>query len=333
MEEILPRLYRIQVPLPGSPLKSVNSYVIKGENYGKIGEEGRNLIIDTGMNRQECKEALEEGLKELNIDLHRTDLFITHMHADHLGLVNEVATETSKIYFNYPDMQFMVEDIWDKMGQVATQSGFPPDALYKALKRHPGNRYSPTSDIDFTFLKEGDVLRVGGYKFQCLETPGHTPGSICLYEPEWKVIITGDHVLGDITPNISMWLDGRDPLGHYLDSLDKIYDLPVELVLPGHRRIFSDLQARIRELKEHHHQRIREVMEIIDEKGMDAYQIASYMDWDIQARSWAEFPVAQQWFAAGEARAHLRHMEEKGLVKSFPKGEKILYLPADKCCR
>ncbi len=317
VEEVLPRLYRVSVPLPGSPLKSVNSYVIKGED--------RNLIIDTGMNRPECKEVLLEALKQLDIDPEITDLFITHVHADHLGLVHEVASLHSYIYFNLPDMELARGDIWKRLGRVAAKGGFPVETLRRALERHPGNRYSPSSGVEFTYLVEGNMLEAGGYSLQCLETPGHTPGSICLYEADHQFIITGDHVLGDITPNISAWLDGFNSLKHYFSSLDKIYNLPVRLVLPGHRSLFTDLKKRIKELKEHHARRLEEVREILEGEEMDAYQVASFMSWDIDAVSWNEFPVAQQWFAAGEALAHLKYMEENGEVESRESGEKILY--------
>ena len=80
-------IYRLEIPLPGSPLKAVNSYVIKGRE--------RNLIIDTGMRRKECLDAMRAGLDALDISLPDTDFFITHFHADHLGLVSDLATETA----------------------------------------------------------------------------------------------------------------------------------------------------------------------------------------------------------------------------------------------
>ena len=67
-EEILPSLYRIKVPLPGSPLKATNSYVIKGTE--------RSLIIDTGW-REDCMRALVSGLKKCGVDLRQADFFIT----------------------------------------------------------------------------------------------------------------------------------------------------------------------------------------------------------------------------------------------------------------
>jgi len=307
MEEIMPGLYRIEVPLPGNPLKAVNSYVIK--------DKERDLIIDTGMNRPECREALEAGLEELEVERDRTDIFITHVHADHLGLAGEISGSSSRVYFNRPDIELLRRDIWERMGSFAARCGFPVEELRRALERHPGNRYSPSRELTFTFLQEGDLLSTGGYQFKCLETPGHTPGSICLYEPHKKIMVTGDHVLGDITPNISLWSEDANPLQLYMASLDKIFPLEVSRVLPGHRRLFNDLQGRIKELKKHHQLRLAEIQELLGREALNPYQLASRMSWDIEAKSWEEFPITQRWFATGEAMAHLKYMEEKGMLE------------------
>jgi glyoxylase-like metal-dependent hydrolase (beta-lactamase superfamily II) len=97
VEKILPGIYRIIVPLTGNPLGWVNSYVIKGR--------GRSLLIDTGLNKKECLDALQGGLRELEVDLKRTDLYITHNHADHYALAPTIADERSTIYLNRPDKE------------------------------------------------------------------------------------------------------------------------------------------------------------------------------------------------------------------------------------
>jgi len=68
-------------------------------------------------------------------------------------------------------------------------------------------------------------------------------------------LLSGDHVLGDITPNNFATADENDTLGTYLASLDKVHDLDVALVLPGHQHVFNNFRRRIRELKRHHQER------------------------------------------------------------------------------
>jgi glyoxylase-like metal-dependent hydrolase (beta-lactamase superfamily II) len=319
-EEILPSLYRIKVPLPGSPLKATNSYVIKGTE--------RSLIIDTGWNREDCMEALVSGLKECDVDFRQADFFITHMHADHAGLVSALAGEGARIYFGRADADIIrsaTPEHWEEQLNFARKRGFPGEELDRAIGSHPGRRYSPNTSLNLCVSKDGDAISIGDYLFRCIETPGHTEGHICLYEPGKKIFICGDHILVDITPNITLSADGRNPLKEYLVSLDKVYDLDVELVLPGHRSIFKNQKERIRELKQHHQTRLREVISILGKGKQNAFQVASQMTWDIGYRSWDLFPPAQKWFAFGEAMAHLKYLEEEGKVERQIEGQGLVF--------
>jgi len=312
IDTIRPGLHRIEVPIPRSPLKAVNSYVLTSRD--------RNLVIDTGMRRPECEEALRGGLAELAIDLSATDFFITHLHADHLGLVGELATDTSCVYFNRPDGELIeagIQDpgVWyEPVIDRARKGGFSDEEIEEALRRHPGLRFSPTSYPDFVFVDDGDELEIGDYRFVVVATPGHTPGHLCLYEPSLKILMSGDHVLGDITPNITMWRENDDSLGDYLESLEKVAKLDVELALPGHRTAIEDCRGRIAELEEHHRRRLAEVMAILADRSATAYEVASKMTWDIVAKSWPDFPVVQKWFAVSEAAAHLYYLERRDKV-------------------
>jgi len=305
-EEICRNLYRIEVPLPDSPLKSLNSYVIKGKD--------RNLVIDTGFNRKTCLVAMQTGLSALGIDLSRTDFFITHLHADHFGLVGRLATGTSQIFFSRPDAEIMESwEGFEPMIAFAGKNGFPENELRTAIEQHPGNKFGSDWIPALHILTDGDRIEVGEYGFECVATPGHTLGHICLYESDQRLLIAGDHILGDITPNIQCWSNTENPLRHYLESLDKVRRLAVDLVLPGHRSLFSNCSQRIQELEQHHERRLDEVRKILDGTSLTAYTVASRMTWDIRG-AWEEFPVAQKWFATGEAISHLRYLEEEGRI-------------------
>ncbi len=302
-EEILPGFYRLEIPLPDSPLKSLNSYIITGST--------RNLIIDTGFNRDECLAVMQKGLNDLNIDLACTDFFITHLHADHFGLVEKLKTPSSTIYFNRPDAEIL--DGWDgfeHMFAYAAKNGFPEFELRNAFNQHPGKKFGTQWVPELKILQDGDLLEVGDYKLTCIETPGHSLGHTCLYEADKKLLISGDHILGDITPNIQGWSDEQNMLKFYLNSLDKVSLLDVDIVLPGHRRLLKNFRERIEELKHHHMARLDEILSILDRGSRHAYGVASKMHWDIKCDSWEQFPIPQKWFATGEAIAHLRYLEE-----------------------
>ncbi|MFP3981437.1 MAG: MBL fold metallo-hydrolase [Desulfobacterales bacterium] len=321
-EELYPGFYRLQIPLPESPLKSLNSYVVRGRS--------RNLVIDTGLNRDVCKTAMMEGLAEIGVGLDSVDIFITHLHADHFGLVSELAGEQTRIYFNRPDSE-LIEN-WqgfEPMIQYGGKSGFPEETLREALHQHPGFKYGTGWMPEMRILQDGDKLAVGDYEFTCIQTPGHTQGHTCLWEPDRGIFVAGDHVLYDITPNIQCWSEDDNPLGDYLASLDKVRGLDVALALPGHRSLFTDFRGRIDELKRHHANRLAEVEEILAASSpMHAFDVASQMTWDLSTKNWEEFPVAQKWFATGEAIAHLRYLEVDNRIRRARRDPVIMYEPA-----
>ncbi len=316
--EVLPGIFRIEVPLPRNPLRSVNSYVILGDE--------RNLIIDTGMNREECREVLDKGLAEIGLDLSRTDIFLTHYHADHMGLAPHVATPTSKIFMSREDSAVISEkEYWRDMLKYALLNGFPPVDPQEALRKHPGYRYGPLEKMDLTHLKDGDHLEVGEYDLTCVITPGHTVGHSCLYEPNRRILFSGDHILGDITPNISLWSEKGDPLGDYLQSLDRVAGMEINLTLPGHRTRIRNAGKRIQELKEHHKERAHEIEVILEGGEMNAFAVASGMTWDMTYDSFDDFPIMQKWFALGEAIAHLRYLETGKRISSRSASGQIVY--------
>jgi len=326
-QEIFPDLYRIKIPLPDTPLKYLNSYVIKAEP--------RSLIIDTGLNHERCLNAMHEGLAKINLDLKKTDIFITHLHADHFGLVGKLADHTTRVFFNRPDAEII--ENWqgfEPMIRYAVKNGLSDETLRLALSNHPGRKFASDWRPPLRMLYDGHHLEVGRYRFTCVHTPGHTRGHMCLYEPRQKFLIAGDHLLNDITPNIQCWSEDDNPLKNYLDSLDRVRGLDVAWVLPGHRRLFQNYRERIDELKVHHARRLEEVLDILTEQSpLNAFQIASQMTWDIKAETWDAFPPAQMWFATGEALSHIRYLENKGLIQRMTEDPVITYMLADRLVR
>jgi glyoxylase-like metal-dependent hydrolase (beta-lactamase superfamily II) len=309
VQEIYNGIYLIEIPIPNNPLKALNSYVILSPD--------KTLIIDTGLNRPECIAAMRQGLAELDVDPGNAFFLITHMHADHSGAVGELTGPDSTVYASSIDAAIINSmgrsmEHWNTMKEYARRCGFPAAELEQAIERHPGFKYGNKREIPFAILKEGDILNIGGYSFRCIETPGHTRGHICLYDSGEKLLFSGDHILNSITPNISSWSDEENPLAVYLASLDKIARLPVAFFFPSHRRPGANCAERIAELKEHHHLRSGDVLEILANGPVSAYEVASRMRWDLTYASWEQFPAAQKWFATGEAVAHLQYLVSVG---------------------
>ena len=304
-EESLPCIFRIEVPLPNNPLKSLNSYLVKGNS--------RHLLIDTGFNRPECWQALMDALKHLGVHTDQLDVFVTHLHADHCGLASQMATsDKATIWTSAGDAVFINQSVteayWDKWFNNMLAHGCEKEMLAKLKSSHPAIIYAPERAIQFAFTKDGDVLHYGNYELHVLGTPGHSPDHLALYIPSEKVLFSGDMILGDITPNISRWEGVKDSLGAYLESLDKLATMDIVCTLPGHRRVVNDTAGRINALKEHHQIRLDAVLEILKAGPMIATEVASKMQWSMRGMTWDEFPPPQKWFATNEALSHLDHL-------------------------
>jgi glyoxylase-like metal-dependent hydrolase (beta-lactamase superfamily II) len=320
IEEILPNLYKIEVPLPNNPLGAINSYVLRS------GE--RSLVIDTGMNQEECRRVLSAGLKKLSVDLRQTDYLITHWHADHLAGVVNLATDASAIYLSDVEASVITSGTygpWERFPDFLRLNGFPESELQTVVKVYSSPRYRPTKALDIHPLTDGDSIVIGDYSFKCIETPGHSPGHMCLYEPGKRIFVSGDHILPKITPIVSLMSYEDNPLGEYLESLDKVYSLDVVLVLPAHGNVFNRFKERIQELKKHHEMRADEVLRILRRDEQDAFEVASQMTWDVKYASWQKFPPNQRWFACGEAMAHLKYLEQKGKVQMKLRNRKVVF--------
>jgi glyoxylase-like metal-dependent hydrolase (beta-lactamase superfamily II) len=319
IEEVAVDLYRVEIPLPGNPLKSINSYILKGQD--------RNLIIDTGMNQEECMKAMQAGLKSLGVDLRGQKTFRTHFCRS--SGCSDLTTDRSTIFLSQADAdrfhKLVFGTLWDDMSQYTLLNGFPENELKGALPNHPARLYGIKEPLSFRLLKDGDSVGIGNYLFRCVETPGHTKGHMCLYELHAKILVSGDHILNDITPTVSLRSDHDNPLKEYLASLDKVDALEIDLALPGHRKIFKNCRERIGELRSHHQERLNEIRSILEGGGKNAYEVASRMRWDVMYDSWDQFPALQKWFATGEAISHLKYLEDKGMIRREIQNQKMLF--------
>ncbi len=320
VDKIREGIYRITVGLPGNPLRYLNSYVIM--------EEGRNLLIDTGFNQPECLADLKAGILELQLDMNRTDIFLTHFHADHSGLTAKIAAPGTRIFMNETDkllLDLVIEkpdDYWLPTEAIYLKEGYPPEELTRTRSANPSKNLVSDEVFDYIPVTDNMILPFGRGNLKCIFTPGHTPGNTCLYDMERKIFFSGDHILFDITPNITTWESMPDALSYYLNSLEAVADIPVEMTLTGHRENNGDFKKRIEELSEHHKERLNDIVEILALfPGLNGYEVTGKMKWSIRAKNWAEFPPAQRWFAVGEAISHLNYLvDEKRIVRREAEG-------------
>jgi glyoxylase-like metal-dependent hydrolase (beta-lactamase superfamily II) len=172
-------------------------------------------------------------------------------------------------------------------------------------------------------LVHGESAGVPGREVRVLWTPGHTPGHVCLYldEPGRPTrLLSGDHLLPTISPVVSLYPENpgdepTDPLGDYLDSLERIAALAPEEVLPAHQYRFTDAPARVRALLDHHADRLAELHAQLKHGPLTLWQAAQGMHWN---RPWAELNFLARHLALSEAAAHLRRLVKTGLAEEVP---------------
>ena len=321
-KQIADNLWQLEIPLEGNPLKTLNSYLIVGKE--------KSLLIDTGFRWTSCRLAMEKELAEVGVDQSGMDLFATHLHSDHVGLAPELIRPGCRILIGEIDgpgvEDYIDDEVWRDMYAAYVRDGFTWEEVDHLWDENPAQEAAPEVWEQYAYVKDGDILSYGGHDLRCVLTPGHTPGHICLYEEKNRWLFCGDHVLFHISPNICRWTSMPDALGSYLESLQIVRELPVELLLPAHRDETGDLVARVDELTAHHLRRIENAWQTVkDEPGLTGYEIAGRMRWKIRSRSWEDFPLQQKFFAVGEALAHLDYLQVRGRVERRLEDEKYSY--------
>jgi glyoxylase-like metal-dependent hydrolase (beta-lactamase superfamily II) len=161
-------------------------------------------------------------------------------------------------------------------------------------------------------IEHGDLVDAPGLRLRALWTPGHTPGHLCFHDEARDVLLTGDHILPRITPNVSSYDMTSNPLADYLASLETLRGIQPSEVLPAHEYRFTDLDSRLTDLTEHHRERLAEAergLIAAGSAGTTAWQAATGVTW---SRPWAGLASFQRQAAIGEVLSHLRYLQARG---------------------
>jgi glyoxylase-like metal-dependent hydrolase (beta-lactamase superfamily II) len=326
MTEIIPGVYWLKLPMivnDQSDLPFVNAYVIRGKDG--------YLLVDTGWNTEESFEALTKGMAEIGADVKSIiQIIVTHVHPDHYGMAGHIKKisgaslamhhiEKDFIESRYVSMEALLNQIDELLGA----NGVPAVTIKSLSNATVGlERYVVPASPDI-LLHDDETVTTGLFSFKVLWTPGHSSGHICLYEPEEKIFLSGDHILPAITPNVSVHPQSiENPLGRYFDSLNQLKKLEVERALPGHEEPFTDFRERIETILKHHEDRNGEILAALGDKAKTSYQIAQRVSWGYKS-SWSSLPDFHKRMAVLETLAHLEMMAANGRVDRLP-GEDIM---------
>jgi glyoxylase-like metal-dependent hydrolase (beta-lactamase superfamily II) len=305
---------KIRVPLEGSPLGWVNSYVLRADDGF--------VLVDCGWDTPDSIAALRQGLDDLGVPLDalRT-LIVTHNHPDHYGLAGRLVQlahcgllmhrlDAVHIESRYGDISALEAE----MEQWLRVHGVPANELSSFVKASESilnrvNIAKPDQEVS-----GGERIVTGPLEWEIVWTPGHSAGHICLYERSRGLFLSGDHILNPITPNIGLHAESMgNPLADYLSSLRQIRGYEVELVLPAHGNEFPGFQERIDYLIAHHEERLQEICALLVAAGepLTAYELTGRMRWRVRSR-WEDWPAFQRRMATTETLAHLELLHGRG---------------------
>jgi glyoxylase-like metal-dependent hydrolase (beta-lactamase superfamily II) len=310
MVELESGIRRVTFALPLG-IDHVHCYLLEDSHGGWT-------LVDTGLGLPDATERWESILQVLDQPINR--IVITHFHPDHVGAAADVAALTgAPVHQGAEDYDQCVRT-WGELRVPARMPGY--------LRTHG----IPESDVEafeaeaeafsqlVHFVRDPDLLRAGdevdGWDVQ--HFPGHADGHIALVRD--GVLAAGDTLLASITPNVGLYPDSRpDPLGDYLESLERIADLDLRLALPGHHAPIADPTARAQELIAHHGARLEQTTASLDRSPKTAYDVSLVLFPD-------ELPPVLRRFALAETRAHLEYLVFRDGATRVEEDGRVSYL-------
>ncbi len=321
IREVAPEIYQIYLPLPTRP-SIVNVYLVKS------GEEW--ALIDTGMGSEDSIATFKAALAAVNCPFTAIrKLISTHHHPDHFGTSRAYKELTgAEVYLNPLEVE--------RVKRMQTFTEPPPESLeFFRLHGVPlpdssegmptpgrmwGSLYAPT--LPDTLINDKDVIQVGQKEIQVIWTPGHTPGHCCFYLSQDKVLIVGDHLLPKITPHVGVYPNGpENPLSDFINSLKKVQQFDVELVLPAHGAVYKDHRYRANQIIQHHEYRKQEIYDTIRRRSKTAHEISLEV-----FDSGNNLPFFHMIAATFETLAHLHLLLHENKVKQLEEGDRIRFI-------
>jgi len=273
-ERVLPGLWRLRLPLPWPGVPHCNAWAIAAGS-GVV-------LVDTGMHEPGSLAQLERALEEVNLRLEHIRLIVcTHAHADHWGQAAPIRDRAGCEFWMHPNHRHATAAAEDPGAQlahrleIARQSGVPAATLERYAERHRAEARSGIARVIEPDRALVDGVRVASDlgEWIAYETPGHAPSHVCLFQPEHRLLISGDHVLG----RISLYYDygwTPDPVGEFLNSLDVVDRLDARLGLSGHGRPFVDVHGHIAASRRLVHHRLKTLLEALAGRAATALELA-----------------------------------------------------------
>ena len=312
-ERVLPGVWRLRLPLPWPGVPHCNAWALAaGDGV---------VLVDTGMHEPGSMAHLERALDQAGLAVEHVRLLVcTHAHVDHCGEAPRIRERAGCEVWIHPAHGHLTrtggvdaDQALARRVEVARQSGVPE----APLRRWAEQRRASGSGLYGELIADRDLVPgvtvatdLGDW--QVIETPGHAPSHVCLHQPERRLLISGDHLLGRVSPYFD-YGHTPDPVGEFLGSLDAVAGLDARLALAGHGRTFTDVAAHITANRVFIAERLEEVRAALEQEPAHpatAYDLARRIHGDAYSEDTASWLLTQTLSLLdhlelrGEARRH-----------------------------
>lgn len=310
---VAPGIQWLRMGLPFA-LNHINLWLLKDCIDGVDGWTVVDCCIDKPESRAQWEQVFVNALDGLPI----LRVIVTHMHPDHIGLAHwlcerwHVPLWISATDYNVARMACLGPTAFG--GPAAAQffaaHGLVDPASQEKLKGRVNYFPSlvPAVPASFHRMMDGDVITIGANRWRCISGYGHAPEHIALYCDEAQILLGGDMMLPRISTNVSVYDNEpeSDALKLFLQSIDKFAPCAAQtLTLPSHGKPFTGLHERIKQLHDHHRDRLAEVLEACQAQPCSAADVLPVM-------FKRELDLHQTTFAMGEVVAHLHFLWFQG---------------------
>jgi glyoxylase-like metal-dependent hydrolase (beta-lactamase superfamily II) len=311
-ERVFPGIYRLRLPLPWPGVPHCNAWAVKsGDGF---------VLFDTGMYQPDSIANLQRALEMCGLRLEDTRLIVcTHAHSDHCGQAPLIAQQAGCDIWMHPSHELLDDMIEDPQAvlarrlEVAAQSGVPLEPLQRYAEQQgkaPRQTGFAAAIEPARELLSGVTVETDLGPWTAYETPGHAPSHVCLFQPERRLMISGDHLLG----RISLYFEyghSPDPVGEFLHSLDVVERLGARLCLPGHGRTFADVHAHIEGNRKLVHERLEAVSLALEQGPLSAFEIVPHVYGDALSEQNAHWLLSK-------ILSYLTHLQALGRARSIP---------------
>lgn len=248
-ERVIPGVSRLRLPLPWPGVPHGNAWAVAA---------GDGIVLfDTGMHQPGSLAHLERALDMVHLRLELVrQVVLTHAHVDHCGQTTPIVLRSGAQVWCHPNHEHLTKWLadpsgyWERRVEIGLQSGVPEPAVRAASDAVRSEDIGIAGGLNVDHdLVDGVEIATDFGPFVAIETPGHAPSHVCLFNAERRMLISGDHLLG----RVSLFFDfgyTPDPVGEFLHSLERIEQLDARLVLSGHGRTFTDVEGHIRANRE-----------------------------------------------------------------------------------